>query len=162
MIPSKMLKLLRACKVYIDRPKILLAHQEALNFHDKGIMHVLGIFDTLKCETKLTLIMVMTNFSTVFEFDRALVLNQGKIVESGSVQDLIRNENSEFSLSVKKSDPFIYENLVENLAKILKRDRRERENGTNEGSQSQVYTDMSGSEIDEMVFFNDMRLNNQL
>ena len=119
-------------------------------------MHVIGIFDTLKMSREVTLIMVMNKFESVFEFDRALVLNKGRIVENAPVKDLLKSEKSEFSVFVQKSDPFIFENLQENLAKMIKEDRRQRENRSSNGD-SFYLTDISARQIDEKVFFNDLK-----
>ena len=85
--PLRLRKLIKLCKAFLDRPDILLVDQEAFEFGHLTISQVLKISEDLIPDC--TLLMSMRSYEGLMEMEEAVILENGRVVERGTVKDLI-------------------------------------------------------------------------
>ena len=85
-------------RVLANNPKILLC-DEATSALDVTIQkEILELLDKLKTERNMTYLFICHDIALVQQFcDRVLVMHQGKIVEEGTPDEVIRNPKTEYT-----------------------------------------------------------------
>lgn len=131
--PIKLRKLLKAVKALLDKPKILIIDQKALDFDSsKNFGEMLKIFtDNLK---QTTFFVMVNSFEHILDMDKVMVLNSGTLVEFGTIPSLLLDADSKFKYLMKKADLKVYKNLKE---KVL----CERNGENNFGQQQNLVTE---------------------
>lgn len=85
--PLRLRKLIKLCKTLLDRPDVLLVDQEAFEFGHLTISEILKISEDIIPDC--TLLMSMKSYEGLMEMEEAIILENGKVVERGTVKDLI-------------------------------------------------------------------------
>lgn len=155
-VPLNVRKLLKAAKTYLENPLLLLVHQPSLSFNLKKKQKILELFSHLN-NGKTTIIFSMSKFDNLLNnWERAIVLDKGNLVEDGKVVDLLRSKQSKFGEILEKSDKRVYEKLFVDLKRVLITERNKREEV--QGVDQDGYRDFESEVVDEDVFVVDPRL----
>jgi ATP-binding cassette, subfamily C (CFTR/MRP), member 1 len=102
-------QLLCMARALIRKPKILLM-DEATASIDEMTDHL--IQDMIRYEFKnTTVITIAHRLNTIIQYDRIMVLDQGKIVEFDTPENLIKNEDSYFGLLIREGGKAFEENM---------------------------------------------------
>lgn len=102
-------QLLCMARALIRKPKILLM-DEATASIDEMTDHL--IQDMIRSEFKeTTVITIAHRLNTIIQYDRIMVLDQGKIVEFDTPDKLLGNEESYFGNLIKEGGKVFEENM---------------------------------------------------
>lgn len=88
-------------RAIMKKPTILLLDEATSALDSETESEILKTIDYLKKEKKLTIIVVAHRLSTIKNADKILVLNHGKIVETGTHEELIKI-NGEYKKLIEK------------------------------------------------------------
>lgn len=88
-------------RAIMKKPKILLLDEATSALDSETESEILKTIDYLKKEKNLTIIVVAHRLSTIKSADKILVLDQGKIVETGTHDELIKI-NGEYKKLIEK------------------------------------------------------------
>jgi len=76
------------------RPEILILDEATSALDNESEAHIKRVIEELK--GRLTIIAIAHRLSTIMDSDQLIVLSEGKVVETGTPQELLANTNSYF------------------------------------------------------------------
>ena len=82
-------------RVLARKPKLLILDEATSALDNKSELEIQSVIEGLK--GKITVIIIAHRLSTVLNADKLIAINKGKVIETGSPSDLLKNENSYFS-----------------------------------------------------------------
>jgi len=106
-------QLICIARAFISKPKLLLMDEATANIDEKTDQAVQGLIKTEFSET--TVITIAHRLNTIIQYDKILVLNQGKLEEFGSPRDLLEKEFGYFKAMVSENG----ENFLQQMWELI-------------------------------------------
>lgn len=98
-------------KSVLEKPPILLVDQHALDFSKEELPDMMVKLNALFPNS--TIIMCLSTFEDIIEFEECIVMDSGLVLEHGTVKSLILNKSSNLNHLIINSDPQDFIDLFE-------------------------------------------------
>lgn len=106
-------QLICIARAFISKPKILLMDEATANIDEKTDQAVQGLIKSEFSET--TVITIAHRLNTIIQYDKILVLNQGKLIEFGTPRDLLEKDSGYFKAMVGENG----ENFIQQMWQLI-------------------------------------------
>jgi len=100
--PLKLRKLIKVAKLILDRPELILIDQVALEYGDLEVFEILQVLEFHLPDS--TIFMIVDDYECLLEIDEVVVIEDGHVVETGDVDDLIMDKTSKLVEYTKNSN----------------------------------------------------------
>jgi len=122
-IPTNLRKLVLLAREIIYQPAILFFEERSIDF---GLSEswTNNIRKVKSCFPDTTIVGLLKDYTKAIYFDQIIIVENGKIVESGRFDEIITDENSILSRGMKATDPVFYLEYMEAL-KMCQKDKIE-------------------------------------
>lgn len=113
-IPADMRKIVLIAKAIISHPKMLFVDEQSLEYGSHLSWH--KVFKSLSniCLDS-TIFSFLKNTDKLLGFDYVLIVDKGKVIESGEMSDLLKDPQSLLVKRIKKKNPALYQKLVKHF-----------------------------------------------
>jgi len=132
-IPWHMRRLVLFAKTILNAPRMLFIDHKALDLGYRDSMKL--ILEKLQNILPETLIIIFfREISDIQNFDKVVIMDQGKVIEEGGVKELLVNKSSELVKRLIREDKFYLDELLNLYNITYQRDEEEGDDSFNEAS----------------------------